>query len=30
MTMDNESVDLKKILELASIVVIEKMGIEER
>jgi hypothetical protein len=30
MTMDNESVDFEKLLELASIAVIEKMSTEER
>jgi hypothetical protein len=30
MTVDNESVDFLKLLELASIAVIEKMSIEER
>jgi hypothetical protein len=30
MTVDNESIDFLKLLELASIAVIEKMSIEER
>jgi hypothetical protein len=30
MTVDNESVDFEKLLELASIAVIEKMSTEER
>jgi hypothetical protein len=30
MTVNNEFVDFKKILELASIIVVEKMGTEER
>jgi hypothetical protein len=30
MTVDNDSVDFLKLLELASIAVIEKMSIEER
>jgi hypothetical protein len=30
MTVDNESVDFLKLLELASIAVIEKMSTEER
>jgi hypothetical protein len=30
MTVDNESVDFEKLLEVASIAVVEKMGTKER